>query len=56
MNSIGRITTPNSAFVTGEDSCFADNFVFTVSSILRISTCAEKPANHESANVKRKPL
>ena len=37
-------------FAIGGVSCFADTFVVTESSVLRINICAKKPAHRKSAN------
>ncbi len=45
-----RRAAHNSTFAIGGVSCSADSFVVTESSVLRINTCAEKPAHRKSAN------
>lgn len=39
----------NSTFAIGGASCFADSFVVTESSVLRMNICAKKPAHRKSA-------
>jgi len=39
----------NSTFAIGGVSCFADSFVVTESSVLRINICGKKPAHRKSA-------
>jgi len=49
LNSKQRSPAHNSTFAIGGVSCSADSFVVTVSSVLRMNICAEKPAHRKSA-------
>jgi hypothetical protein len=49
LHSGQRTTTANSTFAIGGVSCFADSFVVTGSSVLRINISGKKPAHRKSA-------
>jgi len=49
LNRQTRTTTGNSTLAIGGVSSPLDSFVVTISSVLRTSFCAEKPAHRQSA-------
>ena len=53
MDNKRELAAANSTFAIGGGSCSADSFVVAESFVLRINTCAKKPAHRKSA---KRPL
>lgn len=49
-NNRHQRATANSTFAIGGVPCFADTFVVTDNSVLRMNICAKNPAHRKSAS------